>query len=40
MSWKKTEKTCNLLEEDGDYQTKSVPIQEIMKQLRKNVDIK
>lgn len=36
----KTEKTCNLLEEDGDYQTKSVPIQEIMKQLRKNVDIK
>ena len=35
----KTEKTCNILEENKESDIKQVPIQEIMRQLRGNVDM-
>ena len=35
----KTEKTCNILEENKENDIKQVPIQEIMRQLRGKIDI-
>ena len=35
----KTEKTCNILEENKENDIKQVPIQEIMRQLRGKIDM-